>query len=142
MSRLVILRHGEKPKKGENSAFQLSLKGKARAQFIEKTYLGRGASKPVLGKGQPHVFFAITPHTIETASPSAESWSLPVTAFCTVTKGDQKDLELDKRTQQAAEKIRHALAKGKNVVAVWEHHRIADTRPKTKTTLRELLNLG
>lgn len=140
MSKLVILRHGEKPS-GKDSALELSPAGKARAQFLAEAYLGKGATKTPFGAAGPDVFFAITPHTIQTASPSAESWGLPVTAFCTTAKGSEKEAALDRRTQEAAARIRRALTKGKDVVAVWEHHRIADARIDPKTTLRSLLNL-
>lgn len=140
---LIILRHGEKPAKAEkNGSLQLSPKGKARAQFIARTYLGRGATKPFFGKGGPHAFFAITPHTVETASPSAETWNLPVSAFCTAAAADGKDPALDARTADAAKTIHHALKRGRDVVVVWEHHRIADARlPELQTTLWKLLNL-
>ena len=141
---LVILRHGEKPAKTKkNGSLALSSKGKARAAFIAKTYLGRGAVKPFFGKNGPHAFFAITPHTVETASPSAETWNLPVTAFCTAAAAGTKDTALDLRTADAAKTIRHALKRGRDVVVVWEHHRIADARlPELQTTLWKLLNLG
>src|SRR6185312_4259054 len=141
-SKLVILRHAEKPK-GAKSSLELSATGKARAQFLERTYLGRGAQKPLFGKNGPDAFFAITPHTIQTASPSAESWNLPVTAFCTAAPAAEKEAALDMRTQDAAKAIAHALARGRDIVVVWEHHRIADARlGDPQTTLWKLLNLG
>lgn len=141
MSTLIILRHGEKPK-GAKSSLELSSTGKARAQFLAKRYLGRDAKASLFGSGKPHAFFAITPHTIQTASPSAESWSLPVTAFCTTASAAEKQAALDIRTQDAAKVVARALAHGRDVVVVWEHHRIADARIGPQTTLWKLLNLG
>jgi broad specificity phosphatase PhoE len=139
MQTLLILRHGEKPD-GPKSSLELSSVGKQRAQFLAKNFIGRGDSSLFGNKG-PDVFFSITPHTIETASPSAESWGLPVTAFCTVTEDDAKEAALDERTKEAAGEIARALQQGRDVVVVWEHHRIADARRGHQPTLRELLTL-
>jgi broad specificity phosphatase PhoE len=140
MPQLIILRHGEKPD-GPKSSLELSPIGKQRADFLAKTYLGQGAAQPLFESNMPLIFFAVTPHTIETACPSAESWCVPVTAFCTSATGDNKDAALDRRTKEAAKKIGQALEKGMNVVAIWEHHRIADDRTGSEATLRRLLKL-
>jgi hypothetical protein len=139
-AKLIILRHGEKPK-GKGSALQLSRIGKQRALALAAIFLGKGATRSLFDKNGPDAFFAITSHTVETASPSAESWRLPVIAFCTTAGAAAKNAALDVRTAQAAEKVRHALKRGKTVVMVWEHKRIAGAT-KPQTTLRELLNLG
>ncbi len=62
-AKLIILRHGEKPK-GKKSSLELSPAGKARAQAIAQNYLGKGAAKTLLGKKGPDAFYAITPHTL------------------------------------------------------------------------------
>jgi hypothetical protein len=138
-ARLIILRHGEKPK-GKNSALQLSPRGKQRAQALAQTHLGKGASRSLFGRKGPDAFFAITPHTVETASPSAESWGLPVTTFWASASGRDKNSELDARTDDAARKARRALGRGKTIVMIWEHKRIAGAA-KPQTTLRNLLKL-
>ena len=138
-ARLIILRHGEKPT-GQDSALQLSRPGKLRAQALAQTYLGKGATKSLLGGKGPDAFFAITPHTVETASPSAESWGLPVTAFWASAAGRDKNAALDMRTGEAAKRARHALERGKTIVMVWEHKRIAGAA-NPQTTLRRLLKL-
>ncbi|HUJ47486.1 MAG TPA: hypothetical protein VLV55_10175, partial [Rhizomicrobium sp.] len=76
-AKIIILRHGEKPT-GRSSSLQLSPKGTKRAQFLARTFLGRGATRSLTGKHGPDAFVAITPHTVETACPSAESWNMPV----------------------------------------------------------------
>jgi hypothetical protein len=138
-ARLIILRHGEKPK-GKNSALQLSRAGKMRAQALAQIHLGRDATKSLFGRKGPDAFFAVTPHTVETASPSAESWGLPVTAFWASASGRDKNAALDARTGEAAKRARHALERGKTIVMVWEHKRIAGAA-NPQTTLRKLLKL-
>ncbi|HWA89530.1 MAG TPA: hypothetical protein VG889_05805 [Rhizomicrobium sp.] len=143
MSKLVILRHGEKPlKKVKDGALKLAPDGKARARFLAETYLGKGTEKSLLDVRAPPAFFAITPHTIETACPSAMQWRLPITAYFTVPDGTSKDAALDTRTDEAAQEIKRTLREGKTVVAIWEHHRIAGTDPDAKCTLWKSLNLG
>lgn len=139
-SKIILLRHGEKPR-GKASALQLSAIGQARARFLAKTYLGRGATKALLGRNGPDAVFAITAHTIQTASPSAESWGLPVTAYCTVADGAAKDPALDVRTRAACSEVMGPRWDGKTVVMVWEHKRIASSKLRPETTLRKLLNL-
>lgn len=136
---LIILRHGEKPS-GKNSALQLSHTGKIRAQKLAERFLGRGAKESLFGRKAPDAFFAITPHTVETASPAAESWGLPVTTFWTSAVSRDRNAALDARTTEAAKRVRHALKRGKTIVMVWEHKRIAGAA-NPKTTLRKLLKL-
>jgi len=136
-AKLIILRHGEKPK-GRNSSLQLSRLGKARAQAL-KDFLGEGGAKSLLGKHGPDAFYAITPHTVETAMPSAESWNMPVTVYGTSAKASDRDTALDVRTQEAARDV--MTSKAKTIVMVWEHHHIASTTLDPNVTLRRLLNL-
>jgi hypothetical protein len=137
-AKLVILRHGEKPK-GKKSALELSSAGKARAQALAANHLGKGARHSLFGKDGPDAFLAITPHTLETASPSAQSWGLPVATY-SIT-GRATPAALAKRTQEAAKRVKRSLARGKTVVMVWEHKHIANARLAPETTLRFLLNL-
>ena len=142
-AKLIILRHGEKPK-GKNSALELSSAGKARAKALAENYLGKGAKHELFGKDGPDAFLAITPHTLETASPSALSWGLPVATYSIA--GRATPASLARRTQDAAKRVTRALARGKTVVMVWEHKHIASKKleeayPSEKITLRQLLQL-
>jgi len=137
-AKLIILRHGEKPK-GKNSALELSSAGKARAKALAENYLGKGAKHELFGKDGPDAFLAITPHTLETASPSALSWGLPVATYSIA--GRATPASLARRTQDAAKRVTRALARGKTVVMVWEHKHIANLKLAPETTLRVLLNL-
>ena len=60
--------------------------------------------------------------------------------FSATDKGASKNAALDRRTQEAAKAVKRALARGRTVVMVWEHKRIAGAKDP-KTTLRRLLNL-
>jgi hypothetical protein len=148
-SRIILLRHGEKPDKDESGgSFRLSDMGAARAQMIACRFLGSKATDPqkVLAGGQPpSAFFAITTHTFETISPSAQSWGLPVTCYSAVHP-DNGNKQLDARTTQAADDVmKNPRWDGKTVVMVWEHKRIADVdnagNPKSNA-LRQLLGFG
>jgi hypothetical protein len=138
-STIVILRHAEKPLRGKKSSLELSLKGRKRAQFLKEAYLGEGAKRSLFGVAGPDAFIAITPHTAETACPSAESWKLPVIVYGTEVKGRARDHALDMRTQQAADDVR--TSGFKTVVMVWEHKRIANKANDPEITLRRLLNI-
>ena len=99
-SRIILLRHGEK----KNSA-ELCDVGSLRAQALSDQYLGKGApgNEIIFGKGgKPDAFFAVTAHTKETATPSAETWGKQVTAFWVPPKDPNEDADLDTETQKAA----------------------------------------
>ncbi len=145
-SRLIILRHAEKLNRHE-----LCDLGERRAQALVGQFLGRGAAQSLFADGQkPDAFLAITPHTIETVTPAAQSWDLRVTAYTvSASKGDDeaKEEELNRRTQEAANDVlsdpRYAR---KTVVMAWEHNRIAKAKleqeyPGEQITLRQLLHL-
>jgi hypothetical protein len=132
-ARIVILRHGEK-----KDSEKLCTVGKLRAQALSDQYLGKGAGQgqAIFGaSGQPAAFFAITPHTVETATPSAESWGQKPVVF------DSSDL--DASTKKAAATLNGSAYDGKIVAVVWEHHHIADKDLNGKgVTLWSLLGLG
>ncbi len=139
-ARIVILRHGEK----KNGA-ELCTVGQLRAQALSDQYLGKGApgNDAMFGKGgTPDAFFAITPHTQETATPSAQSWGKQLTVFSVPEKDPDEEHDLDKETQKAAAALNTSDYDGKIVVVVWEHKHIANKDLNKKDdTLRELLKL-
>lgn len=140
-SRIILLRHGEK----KNSA-ELCDVGKLRAQALADQYLGKGApgNEIIFGKGgTPDAFFAVTAHTQETATPSAESWGEQVTAFSVPPKDPDEDADLNTQTQKAAAALNSAAYDGKIVVVVWEHKRIANKDlNRDGNTFWTLLSLG
>ena len=140
-SRIILLRHGEK----KNST-ELCDVGKLRAQALSDQYLGKGApgNEIVFGKGgTPDAFFAVTAHTQETATPSAESWGKQITAFLVPPKDPNEDSDLDTQTQKAAAELNSAEYDSKIVVVVWEHKHIAKKNlNKEGNTFRTLLMLG
>ena len=92
---------------------------------------------------------AITLHTIETVTPVAQSWNLPVIGYSVMPKEEKtaKDLDINRRTQEAAHDVlsdpRYAE---KTVVMIWEHKHIAHPKlekdfPGEQVTLRQLLRL-
>lgn len=145
-SRIIVLRHAEKLNRHE-----LCDLGGERAQALASQFLGKGATQSLFGAGQkPDAFLAITPHTIETITPAAQSWDLPVTAYkVSAAKVDEetKDEELNQRTQEAANDVlTDARYTGKTVVMTWEHNHIAKAKlekeyPGEQVTLRQLLHL-
>ncbi len=145
-ARIVILRHGEKLDHKE-----LCELGAQRAQALAAQYLGQGAAQSLFAAGEkPEAFLAITPHTIETITPAAQSWDVPVTVYKAHDKHedeDAKEAELTRLTQEAAHDVltdpRYA---GKIVVMTWEHNHIAKSKlekdyPGEQVTLRQLLHL-
>jgi hypothetical protein len=117
-ARIILLRHGEK----RNSADLCSV-GQLRAQALSNQYLGKGApgNKALFGDGgQPDAFFAITVHTQETATPSAQSWGQKLTVFSA-----SDDSDLDTQTKAAAAALNSPAYDGKTVVVLWEHKHIA-----------------
>ncbi|HEY0105379.1 MAG TPA: hypothetical protein VGB91_04790 [Rhizomicrobium sp.] len=145
-AKIVILRHGEK-----KDAFALCSTGVERSLALTAKYLGKGAAQSLFGAQEaPAAFFAVTLHTIELASPSAQSWNAPLIAYSAVPIdnspfGDSETV-LNARTQQAAADVMGGAWAGKTVVMVWEHKHIASKKleaayPDQKVTLRQLLNL-
>jgi hypothetical protein len=143
-ARIIILRHAEKL-----NAHELCAVGTERAQALAKQFLGRGAAHSLFRDGDsPAALLASTLHTIETISPVAQTWGLPVTAF-TISPGDddEKEAELDARTREAArDALGNPAYAGKTVIMTWEHKHIAKRRlekdhPHEPVTLRQLLRL-
>lgn len=144
--QIVILRHGEK-----QDAYRLCGTGQQRSQALVSRYLGKGATDSILPAEGPAGIFAITLHTLELASPTAQSWGLPIQLYSVVPlQGlDRKAevLQLNQRTQQAASDVlTDPRWDGKVVVMVWEHDHIAKKKlehqfPDENVTLRQLLHL-
>jgi len=144
--KIIILRHGEKA-----NPFALCSIGVRRSLALVKKYLGQGAEESLFEGGEPpNAFFAITLHTIELASPAAQSWNLPVIAYSAVpinnsATGDSPDV-LNVRTQKAAADALDLARAGRTVVMVWEHKRIASKDLEAQyphaVTLRQHLNLS
>ena len=141
--RLILLRHGEKA-----CPTALSSTGVTRSLALAQTYLGKNAGHSLFDGDEPAAFFALTPHTIETVSPSAASWGLPVRAYSLgMLSGSAKELAMNLRTREAAADLLRSKWDGKTVVVVWEHKRIASDElekhyPEEKVTLRQLLGLA
>lgn len=151
--KIIILRHGEKA-----DPYQLCSVGVERSLGLEAQYLGQGASSggTLFKHGEtPAAFFAITLHTIELASPSAQSWNLPLITYSSVpivttppayNPFSDSEIVLNARTQQAAADVMSDVRKDEVIVMVWEHKHIADKKledkyPNEKVTLRQLLGL-
>jgi broad specificity phosphatase PhoE len=148
-SRLIILRHAEKL-----NAFALCDLGRERADALAKQFLGQGATQPLFAPGErPAVFMAVTLHTLETITPAAQTWGLPVIDYSVVPPenkdgdDDTTDAEINARTQEAARDImsKHEYD-GKIVVVAWEHKHIASRKLEKEyrgqdVTLRQLLRL-
>jgi len=146
-SRLILMRHAEKL-----NAYALCEMGAQRAEALAKQFLGRGAAQSIFAPGErPEAFLAITLHPIETITPAAQSWELPVTAYTVVPGEDEddaaKEIDINKRTQQAARDVMsQPRYDGKIVVMTWEHKHIAKNRlekayPGEEVTLRQLFHL-
>jgi len=136
-ARIVLLRHAEK-----DGELRLSKAGAERAHWLAVEFLGRGAANTLFAGDDPDAFLAVTLHTIETASPSALSWGVPVTAYAVPTglSDSEKELVLDARTRSAAKDVMGRAYKGQTVIMVWEHKRIANNKTP-QATLRHLLGL-
>lgn len=145
-SRIILLRHAEKL-----DPHRLSDVGERRADALARQFLGKGAAQSLFRDGEkPEAFLAITPHTVETIDPAAESWGVPVTVYKLHHKHEdaaEKEDDLADRTRDAAHDLlsdpRYA---GKTVVITWEHKHIAKSSlEKDKTgeavTFRDLLGL-
>ncbi len=144
-ARIIILRHAEKLNKHE-----LCEIGSRRAEALAGQFLGDGAAQSLFAPGEkPAAILAVTIHSLETISPTAQSWELPAIVY-SVLPGDDKDLkdvELNRRTREA---VQDALTDpryaGKTIVMSWEHKHIADMKleakfPSEQVTLRQLLHL-
>ena len=92
---------------------------------------------------------AVTIHSLETISPTAQSWELPAIVYSVLPSDDKetKDVELNRRTREA---VQDALTDpryaDKTIVMSWEHKHIADMKleakfPNEQVTLRQLLHL-
>lgn len=144
--QIIILRHGEK-----QDAYRLCGIGQQRSLALRANYLGKSATSSVLPADGPDGIFAITLHTLELVSPTAQSWGLPIQLYSVVPLADldrkAEVLQLNLRTQQAAQNVMtDPRWDGKVVVLVWEHDHIAKKKlekqfPGEKVTLRQLLNL-
>lgn len=144
--QIIILRHGEK-----QDAYRLCGIGQQRSLALVNRYLGKNAADSLLPAEGPAGIFAITLHTLELASPAAQSWGLPLQLYSVVPlHGLDRKAEvrqLNARTQQAAaDVLTDPRWNGKVVVMVWEHDHIAKQKlesqfPNEKVTLRQLLNL-
>ncbi|TDT99346.1 MULTISPECIES: histidine phosphatase family protein [Azorhizobium] len=143
-ARLIILRHGEK-----SDPYRLCEIGRRRARALVEQYLGRDAERSYFAPGTaPEAIFTISIHTVETASPLANSWELPQAFYSVLPVGKAPklfDSDLAKRTKQAAEALlNNPRFDGKTVVVVWEHNHIADASlppGRRALTLRQALNL-
>lgn len=145
--RIIILRHGEK-----QDGYRLCSVGQQRSLALRDNYLGKGSLNCLFPDGAgPDGIFAITLHTLELASPMAQTWGLPLQLYSVVplegqTKAEET-LQLNRRTREAAnDLLTDSRWEGKTVVMVWEHDHIADKQleekfPNEKVTLRQLLNL-
>ena len=144
-SRVIILRHAEKL-----NAHALCDLGRERAEALAKQYLGQGATQSLFAPGErPAAFMAVTPHSLETITPAAETWGLSVSDYSVVpqNKDEDNDDAINARTQQAA---RDLMSKpefqGKIVVVAWEHKHIASHKLEKDyrgqdVTFRQLLRL-
>ena len=146
-SRVVILRHAEKL-----NAYALCGLGHERADALAKQFLGQGATQSLFAPGErPAAFMAVTLHPLETITPAAQTWGLPVIDYSVVPNKDEdddaKDAEMNARTQEAARDLmsKHEFD-GKIVVVAWEHKHIASRKLEKayrgqEVTFRQLLRL-
>ncbi|ODS00152.1 hypothetical protein AUC68_03310 [Methyloceanibacter methanicus] len=145
-ARIVILTSAEAA-----DDWRLCEIGDQRARALRYNYLGAKAAKTLFGEdGPPAFFFAITPHTVATATPAAESWRKPIIHYSVLPQDDPKtrDEALHARTREAAGNILNNPAlKGKTIVMVWDRRHIADPELDKKfereaaVTLRQLFHL-
>ena len=145
--RLIILRHGEKA-----NPYALCGIGQQRAIALRDTYLGRDATESVIPHGEsPAAFLAMTLHTVELATPSAQSWGLPVTTYAVVPmKGRpehvKREQEIESVQTAAADVLNNPAWHDRTVVITWEHSTIAREKlerehPGEAVTFRQLLHL-
>lgn len=143
--KIIILRHGEKA-----NPYALCSIGQRRSVALAEQYLGSNPTNKLFRRGRIDAFFAITLHTIELASPSAQSWGLPVRAYTSVPIapqyedpnnpfGDSRTV-LGARTREAVDDVKRSKWDDSTVVMVWEHKHIA--HDGLADTLRNLLDLN
>jgi hypothetical protein len=146
-ARIIVMRHAEKL-----NPYALCDLGMQRAQALKSQFIGQGATQTLFASGaKPDAFLAITLHPIETITPAAQSWKLPVVAYTVVPGEDEddtaKEIDLNQRTQEAAHDVlTDPRYFGKIVVMTWEHKHIAKAKlekayPSEQVTLRQLLHL-
>ncbi len=86
-SRVIILRHAEKL-----NAYTLCDLGRERADALAKQFLGQGATQSLFAAGErPAAFMAVTLHPLETVTPAAQTWGLPVIDYSVVPNKDEDD---------------------------------------------------
>ena len=147
-SRVIILRHAEKL-----NAYALCDLGRERADALAKQFLGQGATQSLFAPGErPAAFMAVTLHPLETITPAAQTWGLPVVDYSVVPQENKDDdaaeTEINARTQEAARDLmsKHEYD-GKIVVVAWEHKHIASHKLEKEyggqdVTFRQLLGLA
>jgi broad specificity phosphatase PhoE len=147
-SRIIILRHAEKA-----NAYALCELGRERANALAKQFLGQGGTQSLFAPGErPAAFMAVTLHPLETITPAAQTWGLPVIDYSVVPNKDEdddaKEAEINARTQEAARDLmsKHEFDR-KTVVVAWEHKHIASRKLEKdyrgqEVTFRQLLRLG
>jgi hypothetical protein len=147
-SRIIILRHAEKL-----NAYALCDLGRERADALAKQFVGQGATQSLFAPGErPAAFMAVTLHPLETITPAAQTWRLPVIDYSVVPNKDEDDgaaeREINARTQEAARDLmsKHEYD-GKIVVIAWEHKHIASHKLEKDyrgqdVTFRQLLRLA
>lgn len=146
-SRVIILRHAEKL-----NAYALCDLGRERADALAKQFLGQGAAQSLFAPGErPAAFMAVTLHPLETITPAAQTWGLPVIDYSVVPNKDEDDdaeTEINARTEEAARDLmsNHEYD-GKIVVVAWEHKHIASHKLEKEyrgqeVTFRQLLRLA
>jgi hypothetical protein len=147
-SRVIILRHAEKL-----NAYALCDLGRERADALAKQFLGQGATQSLFAPGErPAAFMAVTLHPLETITPAARSWGLPVVDYSVIPNKDEDEdateAEINARTQEAARDLLSSHEfDGKIVVVAWEHKHIASHKLEKdyrgqEVTFRQLLRLG
>src|SRR5277367_1904973 len=148
-SRVIILRHAEKL-----NAYALCDLGRERANALAKQFLGQGATQSLFAPGErPAAFMAVTLHPLETITPAAQTWGLPVIDYSVVPNKDEvedddaAEAEINARTEAAARDLmsKHEYD-GKIVVVAWEHKHIASRKLEKEyrgqdVTFRQLLRL-
>jgi hypothetical protein len=105
---------------------------------------GAPGNETIFGKGgKPDAFLAITTHTQETATPSAQTWGKQLTLFQVPLHDPNEDADLSAQTRDAVKALTSSEYDGKIVVVVWEHKHIANSGLNASgDTLWSLLNLG
>ena len=98
-ARVIILRHAEKL-----NAYALCDLGRERADALAKQFLGQGATQSLFAPGErPAAFMAVTLHPLETITPAAQTWGLPVIDYSVVPQENKDDdaaeAEINARTQ-------------------------------------------